>query len=112
MIAERSASSQGGMPNLNMVRPALAGRRQGRGSGIPVVALDARELDQVVERVAAEEARPVRDGRVVVRLEAGIGQPPARAVEVIDVEAEVAGGAGRQVAAEEVELHAVPGGVP
>src|SRR2546428_1161920 len=77
-----------------------------------VRALDARELDQVADRVPTEEARSVVDRSVVVRPEpCGLELTP-RLVEVVDVEAEVPRCAPIGFTWKEVQLEGRTGHVP
>src|SRR5262249_28216455 len=65
------------------------GKQQFPAASLAIVALDSRELDQVAERVAAEEPGPVGDRRPIVGLVAGVSQPLPGLVEVVHVTAEV-----------------------
>src|SRR5215472_1481386 len=88
------------------------GKQQFPAASLAIVALDSRELDQVAERVAAEEPGPVGDRRPIVGLVAGVSQPLPGLVEVVHVKAEVPCRARPQFAWKEVQFQAVPDRVP
>src|SRR5919106_5244368 len=101
------------MPRLVFMSLHPFMRRTGGGAGAspvrrssPVVPLDRRELDQVPEGVAAEEARPVRDRGLLARLDARLLEAEPPACDVLDLQAEMPlrGGIRLHGVGEEVEL--------
>jgi hypothetical protein len=70
------------------------------------------ELDQVAERISAEESGPVRDRGVVVWLMARFVQATSCLIEVLDFETEMSSGGDVGRATKEMQLEAVPGRKP
>src|SRR5258708_28953054 len=75
-------------------------------TSLEIVPLDACELDQVADRVTAEEARTVGNRCVVKRRQARFLKAAPGLLEIVDIEAEMASGlhgcAGREEAGLEV----------
>ncbi len=70
--------------------------------------MNACEFEEIAERIAAEKARPVRDGRVVVRPQAcPVELLPGR-LEVGHVQAEMTGCLRIDLTREEMQLEARP----
>src|SRR5258708_1606379 len=81
-------------------------------TSLEIVPLDACELDQVADRVTAEEARTVGNRCVVKRRQARFLKAAPGLLEIVDIEAEMASGLHVCAAREEVELEVFAAGEP
>src|SRR5260370_34812102 len=81
-------------------------------TSIEIVPLGACELDQVADRVTAEEARTVGNRCVVKRRQARFLKAAPGLLEIVDIEAEMASGLHACAAREEVELEGLAAGEP
>src|SRR5258708_8976859 len=73
-------------------------------TSLEIVPLDACELDQVADRVTAEEPRTVGNRCVVKRRQARFLKAAPGLLEIVDIEAEMSSGLHFFVAREKVDL--------